>query len=156
MTTKFKVKFLSQYLSEIFGSNDVSDPLLIKNLSQKTKFNLKKLGASLQDEHKLALDQVKELFNEHSEEIPLEPGEERTTPKKRIKESSKEEFPRAVKEIEDMYVEIEHAEFVEKDFLDRSTGEIIAGTTYYNLIDILLRWEPQEQLEEVSQHENNL
>lgn len=153
MTTKFKVKFLQQYLTEIFGNDETSDPLLRCNLSQKTKFNLKKLGVSLQEEHKNATSAVRELFNESSEDVPLKEGEtlkEGVLPQKRIKEEFKEKFQKEIKEIEEMVVSIDHPDFVEKDFIDRSTGEIVAGNTYYNLIDILLRWEeePVEQAEQ--------
>lgn len=156
MITKFKAKFLNVYLVEIFGSEDMTEPLLQKNLSQKTKFQLKKLGASLQKEYKSVLTEIQELFNTHSEEVQEEElvleevGEEvpvRTlpsTPKKRVKEENKEQFLKEALELEEMLVDIEHSEFTEKDFIDRNTGDIVGGSQYYNIIDILLGWDKSE------------
>ncbi len=150
MTTKFKVKFLPQYLHEIFGNPEFQNPLLTQNLSQKTKFALKKLGNSLQEEYKQVLDQLRELYKGYSEEVPDEStevtsSEEETVkqaPKKepatRVKEEFKEQFLKESLEIENMDVEIDHPELTERDFFDRSTGEVIGSTNYYNVIDILL------------------
>lgn len=138
-TIKLKTKYLENYLVEIFGSDRVQDPLLLKNISQKTKFNLKKLGNSIQIEYRQVVDHIKELFDEYHEEYIPE-GE--STPKKRIKEGLSEEFNTKLKELDEVVVEIQTVEFTEKDFTDVVTKEIVAGSVYYNILDVLL-WEEQ-------------
>jgi len=156
-TTKFKTKFLQQYALEIFGNREFSEPLLNKNLSQKIKFHLKKLGNALQVEQKQALEQVQELFNKYSEEVPEQEAVENTesaevvskvqqAPQKRVKDEFREQFLREAQEIEDIDVSIQHEDFTEKDFIDRETGEIVGGEVYYNLLELLiLEWGNEEE-----------
>lgn len=138
-TIKLKTRYLDNYLVEIFGSDRVQDPLLLKNISQKTKFNLKKLGNSIQTEYRQVVDHIKELYDGYSEEYIPE-GE--TTPKKRIKEGMTDEYNTKLKELDDVVIEIQTVEFTEKDFTDVITKEIVAGSIYYNILDVLL-WEEQ-------------
>jgi len=133
-TTKFKAQYLSQYIQEIFGSPEQQEPLLTKNLSQKTKFHLKRLGNSLQAEYKQLIEQVRELYDKYSEEYE---GEDKK-PKKRIKEEFKEQFTKEVEELDDVEVPITHDDFIERDFIDKSTGDIVGGKVYFNLLDILI------------------
>lgn len=155
-TTKFKTKFLQQYALEIFGNREFPEPLLNKNLSQKIKFHLKKLGNALQVEQKQALEQVQELFNKYSEEVPEQEAVENTEsaevvnvqqkPQKRVKDEFREQFLREAQEIEDIDVSIQHEDFTEKDFIDRETGEIVGGEVYYNLLELLiLEWGNEEE-----------
>lgn len=145
MTTEFQIKYVGQYLAEIFGSEQVKDPLLNKNISQRTKFQLKRLGLMLQKDYKEVLNQTQEIFNKYSEEkeVPQKEGE---APIKRkvIKEEFKETFMKEAGELEEGVVTLTHDKFEERDFIDKSTGDIVAGNTYYNVIDILL-WEKQEE-----------
>jgi hypothetical protein len=133
-TSKFKVKLLETYLIELFGNQKVTEPLLRKNLSQKVKFQLKKLGILMEEEHKLASTQLRELFDKYSKE---EKGEPNMPPKRVLKDEFKEQFETEAREIEEMDVEISHYDFSERDFIDQSTGEIVAGNIYYNVLDII-------------------
>lgn len=160
MKTKFQAKFLESYIVEIFGRQDVKDPLLLKNLSQRTKFNLKKLGNALQEEYKAVRGHLQELFDKYAveEEVPAEQLElplegPIETPKKAVKpvakkipDDKREEFLKEASELEEMLVEVEHAEFKESDFIDKETGDIVAGSIYYNVIDLLL-WDREDSAE---------
>lgn len=164
MKTKFQARYLESYIVEIFGRQDVKDPLLLKNLSQRTKFKLKKLGNSLQEEYKAVREHLQQLFEKYAieeeigqPELPFEPTEalqeaskKQKSTQKRIPEDKKEEFLKEAAELEDMLVEIEHQPFEEKDFIDKDTNEIVAGQIYYNLVDILAQWEDplEEKLKE--------
>jgi len=134
-TVKLKTKYLDNYLVEIFGSDRVQDPLLLKNISQKTKFHLKKLGNAIQTEYRQVIDQIKELYDEYHEEYIPE-GE--TTPKKKIKEGMEEEFRKKLNELDEIDIEVQTVEFTEKDFTDVVTKDVVAGSIYYNILDILL------------------
>lgn len=147
-TTKFQTKLLTQYVAEIFGNDNIKDPLLVKPISQKTKFQLKKLGNDLHAEYIAAMKQVNEIRNQLSEEYeePLPPeSKPDAVPTKgtRIKEDKKAEFLKLVGEIEEMEVEVSHADFTERDFFDQTTGDMVASRTYYNIIDVLI-YEKQE------------
>lgn len=131
--TKFKAQFLQQFLQEIFGSAEQQEPLLTKNLSQKTKFHLKRLGNSLQTEYKQLIEAVKELYDKYSEEYDKD-----GKPAKRIKEEHKEDFAREAGELDELEISITHDDFIERDFIDKSTGEVVGGKTYFNLIDLLV------------------
>lgn len=143
-STKFQVRYLPQYVTEIFGNQEFRDPLLTKNLSQKVKYRLKKLGNSLQEEYRQAVEQLKELFEKYSEEVAASDvvaDDINTKPensKRQIKPEFKEQFQKEAQEIEEMEVEIPHSEFVERDFIDQSTGDIVGGNTYWNIIDMLV------------------
>lgn len=145
MTTEFQIKYIGQYLAEIFGSEQIREPLLNKSISQKTKFQLKRLGLMLQKEYKVVLDQTQELFNKYSEEVdvPAKEGQE-PTKRKVIKEEFKETFMNEARELEDGVVTLTYDKFEDRDFIDKTTGDIVAGNTYYNIIDILL-WEVKEE-----------
>lgn len=134
-TTNFKAKFLEQYLIELLGSKDGTvHPLLTKPLNQKTKYNLKKLSEELRKEMTNVKDQVKEIYDKYSEEYIDEAG----TKMRRIKKEHEEEAAKEFVELEDMDVPIVHYPFVEKDFIDKETGEVVADETYYNIIDELV------------------
>lgn len=157
MKTKFSAKYLESYIVEIFGRQDVKDPLLLKNLSQKTKFKLKKLGNALQSEYKDIRAHLQELFEKYATEeempveqleLPLEGQEKKASSgkaQKRIPEDKKEAFLKEAGELENMLIEIEHAPFEEKDFIDKETGDIVAGGIYYNCIELVLGWEQAEE-----------
>ena len=151
-STKFQVKFLPQYISEIFGNQEFKDPLLTKNLSQKVKYQLKKLGNSLQEEYKQAVEHLKELFEKYSETTPPENVSdgiaEKSIPTKKIKPEFTEQFREESKEIEEMEVEIHHTVFVERDFVDQSTGEVVGGNIYWNIIDKLVYEKSEKEKEE--------
>jgi hypothetical protein len=143
MTSKFKAQFLNVYISEIFGNKEMQEPLLLKNISQKTKFGLKKLGTALQVEYKAIMEKLQEMFNEYSEEV-VSPLKEDAAPdavpetRKVVKEEFREQFLKETKELEDLDIEVSHQDFEEKDFIDKSTGDIVASNNYYNLLDILV------------------
>lgn len=145
MTTEFQIKYIGQYLAEIFGNEQIREPLLNKSISQKTKFQLKRLGLMLQKEYKVVLEQTQELFNKYSEEVevPTKEGQE-PTKRKVIKEEFKETFMKEAGELEDGVVTLTYDKFEDRDFIDKNTGDIVAGNTYYNIIDILL-WEVKEE-----------
>lgn len=145
--TKFQVRYLPQYATEIFGNQEFSEPLLTKNLSQKVKYQLKKLGSAIQEEYKQAVQQLKELYDKYSEEVldeipiesPLESVVEKSRPSKtQIKAEFREQFKKEAQEIEDIEVEIPHTVFTEKDFIDHSTGAVVSGNTYFNIVDKLV------------------
>lgn len=148
--TKFEAKFLNQFIVELFGNQDVRDPLLLKDISQKVKYHLKKLGNAMQAEHKALIAQLQELYDKYSEEVPVDSTAEDRDPnaplpsKRRIKEEFKEKFIKETSELEDLEIELEHYSFTEKDFIDHSTGDVVGGTTYFNLIDKLV-YEKEEK-----------
>lgn len=149
MTTKFKARFLPLYHLEIFGNAENLENLLSKNLSQKTKYNLKKLGVKLQNEYKSVTEQAREIFNKYAEDVPNEKLEELEDKSlvangKQVPLNKQVDFQKEIQDLEEMDIEIEHPTFTESDFIDRSTGEIVAGKMYYNLIDLLL-WEGKDE-----------
>lgn len=136
-STKFKVSIFEQIIIEIFGSQDgkIHDPILLKNISQKTKFHLRKLGEALQKEMKLIREQLKEIYDKYFDEVVGEDGKKA----RKIKEGmSEEDFVKEANELESIEVEIPHHDFQEDDFIDKVTGDIIAGKIYYNLLDKLI------------------
>lgn len=143
-TSKFQVKFINQYIVELFGNQDVREPILVKDISQKVKYHLKKLGNTLQEEYKTVIAQLQEMFDKYSEEVTEAPeenvagGTRVPGPKKRIKEEFKEQFLKESSELEDMEIEVSHYSFTERDFIDHSTGDVVGGNIYFNLIDLLV------------------
>lgn len=134
-TTQFPVALMNSYIIEIMGGGQYKNPLLLENLSQKTKFNLRKLGDALKVEHKLAYKQLMDLREKYSDSAKNDKGEIELT----VKEEFKEQFVKEASEIEEMKIPILHYPFEEKDFIDKSTGEVVGTSgTYYNIIDILI------------------
>lgn len=134
-TTNFKSRFLEQYLIELLGNKDNTvHPLLTKNLSQKTKYNLKKLADEVRKSYNDIKEQVRTIFDKYAEEYEDEAGKKM----KRIKKENEETAAKEFNELEEMDVSILHYPFEEKDFIDKSTGEVVADETYYNIIDILI------------------
>ncbi len=155
-TTKFKINLIPQMTVEIFGSDQLPDPLLLKSIPQKTKYELKKLGNALNEELKTALTEMKELRDKFSEDfdekdkdgLPVLDKDGKPVQKKRIKKEHEEEFLKAARDIEDMEVEIQHYDFTERDFIDSSTGGVVSSKSYYNLLDRVI-YEKQESAAEV-------
>lgn len=138
MEIKVKAKELQIYLSEIFGSDKV-EPLLLKNISQKTKFHLKKLGNQLIEEQKAVQEQVKSLVAEfYTEEIEVTQEDGTTKTDKIVPSDRKEEFEAKVMEINELELPLTVYNFTETDFIDHSTKEVVACNNYINLIDLLV------------------
>lgn len=146
MEIKIKAKDLSVHLSEIFGSKDV-EPLLLTKISQKTKFHLKKLGNKLIEEQKDVQEQVKSLVAEYyTEEIVINDAEGNpvlnedgtTKTDKVVPDSKKEDFEKAVYEINELELAVNTYDFKEEDFLDQDTQKIVACKNYINLLDALV------------------
>lgn len=134
-TTQFPVALINSYIVEILGNAQYKNPLLLKNLSQKTKYNLKKLGDILREEQKNVYAQVMDLRTKYSEKIKTPEGKDELE----IKEEFKEQFLKEATELENMKIPIIHYPFVEADFIDKSTGDVVgAEGIYYNIIDILI------------------
>ncbi len=146
MEIKVKVKDIQTFLQEIFGTKDM-EPLLLKNISQKTKFHLKKLGNVLIEEQKAIQEQVKTIASEYyTEEVEMKDENGGTfknedgTPKvnKVVPADKKEAFEKAVIEINELEVPIQTFSFSEEDFIDNETKKVVATTNYCNIIDVLI------------------
>lgn len=134
-TTQFPALLLNSYIVEIMGSEKHKNPLLLRNLSQKTKFNLRKLAEALKVEQKAINTQVMDLRTKYSDKTKDEKGQEQLV----VREAETELFIKEVQEIEDMKISVAHYPFEEKDFIDKSTGEVVgAEGLYFNIIDILI------------------
>lgn len=132
--TKFPALMLNSYVIEIFGSGEHKNPLIMKNLSQKTKFHLKKLGEQFHKEDKALKDQVMDIRKELSDEV-----EEDGKKFYQLKEENKDEFKKRISELEAIVIPLLHYEFTEADFIDKKTGDVVGGEDiYYNIIDILI------------------
>jgi len=132
-TTTFLAGALNVYLGEIFGSNENKHPLLFMNLSQKTKYNLRKLGESLKKEQKTVIDQLIEIRKNYIETVV-----EDDKKVEKVIVGKEDEFMKVTKELEVVEIQIEHPDFQEKDFIDKTTGEIVGSELYYNIIDKLI------------------
>ncbi len=149
IVTKFKAALLSNLLVELFGSSDEKfhDPLLLKNLSQKTKFHLRKLGESIQKEDKAIKDSLRELYDKYYD-VPV--NKEGEKPQRELKEGMKvEDFIKEATELEQMDIEISHYDFQEDDFIDKSTNDIVGGKIYYNIIDLTIfaKWVEENEIQ---------
>lgn len=132
--TKFPAALLNSYVIEIFGSGEHKNPLIMKNLSQKTKYNLKKLGEQFHKEDTQLKNQVMEIRKELSDEV-----EENGVKMYQLKEGNMEEFKKKIAELELMTIPLLHYDFKEEDFIDKATGDVVGGENiYYNIIDILI------------------
>lgn len=149
-TTKLPVKFLDQYLVELFGNEKVSHPILLTSISQKTKYQLRKLGINIQEELKTLRAEAQAIQDKYSEEQPAPNSE--AAPVKKIPEDKQEAYNQEMAELEAMEIPFDHYDFTEKDFIDRETGDIVASNTYFNLLDKLI-FEKQESTLEVKEAE---
>lgn len=134
--TKFKAALLENLLIELFGSKEEKfhDPLLLKNISQKTKFHLRKLGEAIQKEEKAVKEQLREIYTKFYEDVDVEGVKTR-----KLKEGMvQEDFIKEATEIEQLEVEIQHHDFQEDDFIDKTTNSVVGGKIYYNLLDRLI------------------
>jgi hypothetical protein len=145
---EIKVKAIDNqiYISEIFGGQN-TEALLLKNLSQKTKFHLKKLGNTLVETQKDLAAQAKELVDQYiTEDVQVKDKEgvlvfnEDGSPKmdKVVPEDKKEEWEKKITELNNMIVPIQCFSYVEDDFVDVETKKVVSSKTYYNLLDLIL------------------
>ncbi len=134
--TKFPAKLLESCVIEIFGSSEHKGALLLKPLSQRTKFHLRKLGEQLNKEQVLIKKQLQELHKEYATEDFVDEATQKEH--KRIPEDKREEFIAKARELEELEIPLMHYDFQEKDFVDGSTNDIVAGDIYYNIIDLLI------------------
>lgn len=132
--TKFPASMLRSYTIEIFGSQEHKQPLILKNLSQKTKFHLRRLGEEFHKKEKEVIDQVVALRGEYFDDV-----EDDGKKSKRIKEGKEDEFKQKLGEIDGIEIPILHYEFSEADFIDRDTKEVVGSENiYFNIIDKLI------------------
>ena len=133
--TTFKAGMIKQYIDEIYGGKDVKDPLIFKNISQRTKYHLRMLGEELLKHDKKIVDQLREVFEKHYE-MPYEEIQ-KTNPI--LSEEKMGQFKKDIQDVSEIDIEIQHFPFKEADFIDKSTNDVIAGNgVYYNLIDVLV------------------
>lgn len=123
---KLQNQVVSQFLIEIYGNKEVKENLLMKSISQKTKYHLRLLGDRL-------IEIEKDFFKK------MQNLQETYYVEGKLPEDKKQEFESLALELLNQEHEIPCYEFTESDFKDTKTNEIVAGEgIYYNLIDELV------------------